>query len=130
MNKSDLIVQTAAKCNLSLDDATKVVDLIFNGFAKELAHGGHIEIRGFASFSVKNYGSYTGRNPKSGKTVTVKPKRLAVFRAGRPLRKRINNGKPTTAESSHRTNHRTGSKAISGYAAKIPKKPNAVLSAE
>ncbi|MCP4361477.1 MAG: integration host factor subunit beta, partial [Chloroflexi bacterium] len=34
--------------------------------AKELTDGGRVEIRGLCSFFVKEYGSYTGRNPKTG----------------------------------------------------------------
>ena len=36
-----------------------------------LAHGGRVEIRGFGAFSVKDYKSYTGRNPKTGEEVQV-----------------------------------------------------------
>jgi integration host factor subunit beta len=54
-----------------------------------LAKGQRVEIRGFGSFFVKKYRSYTGRNPKTGETVKVKPKKLPFFRCGRELRIRV-----------------------------------------
>jgi hypothetical protein len=47
-----------------------------------LCDGYRVEIRGFCAFKIKNYKGYTGRNPKSGKHVTVKPKKLPFFKAG------------------------------------------------
>jgi integration host factor subunit beta len=48
-----------------------------------------IEIRGFGSFVLREYKTYTGRNPKTGKEVDVKPKRLPYFKVGKELRGRI-----------------------------------------
>ena len=49
-----------------------------------------MEIRGFGSFKVKEYGSYAGRNPRTGDRVEVSPKRLPFFRAGKELKEYIN----------------------------------------
>ena len=87
MNKSDLIEVLAKKENLTDKQSVDIVNLIFDGFANELKKDGRIEIRGFGSFTVREYESYTGRNPKTGKTVQVKPKRLPFFKVGRELKK-------------------------------------------
>ena len=50
------------------------------------------EIRGFGSFSVKGYDGYMGRNPKTGEPVPVAPKRLPVFRVGKDLAARVDQG--------------------------------------
>ena len=57
--------------------------------AKELAKGGRVEIRGLCSFFVKEYRSYTGRNPKTGKQVKIAPKKLPFFKPGKELRERV-----------------------------------------
>jgi len=67
----------------------EIVDLMFKGFVNELKNGGRIEIRGFGSFTVRKYKSYKGRNPKTGKTVDVKPKRSPFFKVGRELKKMV-----------------------------------------
>jgi integration host factor subunit beta len=55
-----------------------------------LAKGDNIEIRGFGSFSVKEYGTYYGRNPKTGEKIKVKPKKLPFFKVGKELKERVN----------------------------------------
>ena len=89
MNKSDLIVALAEKKNLTEKQATEIVDLMFKGFINELRKGGRIEIRGFGSFTVRKYKGYKGRNPKTEKTVEVKPKKLPFFKVGRELKNMV-----------------------------------------
>ena len=89
MNKSDLINELAKKHNLTVQEATEIVNLVFDGFADTLRNGGRIEIRGFGSFAIKEYGAYTGRNPKEGTIVEVKPKKLPVFKVGKELKERV-----------------------------------------
>jgi integration host factor subunit beta len=38
---------------------------------------------------VKEYRSYTGRNPKTGEKVKIKPKKLPFFKAGKELKERV-----------------------------------------
>jgi integration host factor subunit beta len=70
--------------------ATDTINLIFNGFRDTLKKGDRIEIRSFGSFTVREYGGYTGRNPKTGAKTQVKPKRLPFFKVGKELRYRVN----------------------------------------
>ena len=86
MNKSDLIAALIAKENLTEKRATEIINLIFNGFSDTLKQGDRIEIRGFGSFSVREYESYKGRNPKTGGNVEVGPKKLPFFKVGRELK--------------------------------------------
>lgn len=89
MNKSELIAALAKKENLTEINAIKIVNLIFTGFTDTLIKGGRIEIRGFGSFSVREYGAYTGRNPRTGKEVDVRAKRGVFFKVGKELKKRV-----------------------------------------
>jgi integration host factor subunit beta len=89
MNKSDLIGVLAKKENLTDKQSMDIVNLMFDGFAKELKNDGRIEIRGFGSFAMKKYDAYKGRNPKTGNAVDVKPKRLPSFKVGRELKKMV-----------------------------------------
>jgi integration host factor subunit beta len=89
MNKSDLIVALSKKENLNEKIASEIVNLVFDGFVNELKNRRRIEIRGFGSFVVREHGAYKGRNPKTGKRIEVKPKRLPFFKVGRELKKRV-----------------------------------------
>jgi integration host factor subunit beta len=90
MNKSDLIYALSTKENLTHTNASDIVNMIFDGFADTLKKGGRIEIRGFGSFSMRDYGGYMGRNPKTGAKTPVRPKRLPFFKVGKELKERVN----------------------------------------
>lgn len=90
MNKSELIEALSKKENLTEKKAMDIVNLVFDGFTDELKKGGRIEIRGFGSFVVRSYESYTGRNPKTGNNISVAPKRLPFFKVGKELKEKIN----------------------------------------
>ena len=90
MNKSELVKALADQANISLDAATLVVNTFVDSMKDSLLEGGRVEIRGFGSFKVKEYGSYAGRNPRTGEKVAVEPKRLPFFRAGKELKEYLN----------------------------------------
>ena len=90
MNKSELVKALADQANISLDEATLVVNTFVDSMKESILEGGRVEIRGFGSFKVKEYGSYAGRNPRTGEKVAVEPKRLPFFRAGKELKEYLN----------------------------------------
>lgn len=90
MNKSDLINTLSEKENLALKNASTIVNLVFDGFTDALKNKGRIEIRGFGIFTVREYGAYSGRNPKTGEAIPVKPKKAPFFKVGKDLRERVN----------------------------------------
>ncbi|MDI6775855.1 MAG: HU family DNA-binding protein [Syntrophales bacterium] len=90
MNKSGVIEALSRKEGLTEKKASEIIKLVFDGFTEELKKGGRIEIRDFGSFVVRNYDAYTGRNPKTGKSIPVSSKKLPFFKAGKELRKRVN----------------------------------------
>ena len=90
VTKSELIERVAQASGLTKGRAEMVVNTIFDSMTDALAEGEGIEIRGFGSFTVRQYKSYEGRNPRSGEVVHVGPKRLPFFKVGKELRERVN----------------------------------------
>ena len=90
MNKSELIQKLAQQCNISTDEADMCVEIFIDEMKKALMEGNRVEIRGFGSFKMKEYGGYKGRNPKTGEQVQVEPKKLPFFRAGKELKDLVN----------------------------------------
>jgi integration host factor subunit beta len=90
MNKSELIDLVAQKTNMPRKRAEAVVNVIFGSMADTLCDDGRIEIRGFGSFVSRKYEEYTGRNPRTGETIHVAPKRLPFFKVGKELRDLVN----------------------------------------
>lgn len=89
MNKLELISALKSEANISKPEAAEVVQIFFDSMAEALASGERVEIRGLFSFFVKEYKSYTGRNPKTGEKVTIHPKKLPFFKCGKELKERI-----------------------------------------
>ena len=89
MNKSELIEQLAITRNISNKRAEEIVNLVFTSMTEALTAGDRIEIRGLGSIVVKDYGTYIGRNPKTGEPITVSPKKLPFFKVGKELKERI-----------------------------------------
>ena len=75
--------------------AESVVDEVFDCIAEALKRGESVEIRGFASFTLRSYREYDGRNPRTGEIIHVKTKRLPFFKVGQELRLRVNAGRFT-----------------------------------
>ncbi len=90
MNKSELVKALAEKSDISTEDASVVLSTVIDSMKDVLGKGGRVEIRGFGSFKVKEYGTYAGRNPRTGENVQVQPKRLPFFRAAKELKDFIN----------------------------------------
>jgi integration host factor subunit beta len=79
----------AQRSGISVIQAEEIVNLIYRKMRDTLVSGGRIEIRGFGSFVVKEYGAYEGRNPKTGEKIAVAPKKLPFFKVGKELKERI-----------------------------------------
>ena len=93
MNKSDLIEALSRDAELPISKAREVVKTVFNTTANALADGDRVEIRGLCSFFVKRYKGYKGRNPKTGKPIKVKPKKLPFFKCSKELKERVDTHK-------------------------------------
>lgn len=93
MNKSELIELLSLKRGISFKKSEEIVNTIFDSMTAAMLSGDRIEIRGFGSFVINEYKSYTGRNPKTGESIDVKPKKLPFFKVGKELKERVANNK-------------------------------------
>ena len=92
MNRAKLIKKVSERMNIQPRAAKVIVETIFDGMRESLQKGERIEIRGFGTFAVRQYGAYRGRNPKTGKIVDVSPKKLPHFKVGKELKDLVNQG--------------------------------------
>ena len=89
MNKIDIVNKLSEKAGLNQKIAKIVVDTSIESIKKAIVQGERVEIRGFGSFSLREYKSYKGRNPKNGEVVHVPPKKLPYFKVGKELKETI-----------------------------------------
>ena len=89
MNKLELISAVKNEANISKVESSRAVQIFFDSMGDAMARGERVEIRGLCSFYVKKYKSYTGRNPKTGAKLKIKPKKLPFFKSGKELKERV-----------------------------------------
>ena len=91
MTKSELIARLAeANPHLYQRDVERIVSTIFDEITNALANGDRVELRGFGAFSVKERSARTGRNPRTGESVSVPSKFIPYFKTGKQLREKLN----------------------------------------
>ncbi len=91
MTKSILIEKIAEKVKgLTKKQVEIVVETVFDSIKDALAKGGKVEIRGFGNFKLRSRKARKARNPKTGESVDVPPKKVPYFKVGKDLREMIN----------------------------------------
>jgi len=91
MTKSVLIEKIAEKVeDLSKKQVEVIVETVFESIKEALAKGGKVEIRGFGNFRLRNRNARKARNPKTGESVSVPPKKVPFFKVGKELREMVN----------------------------------------
>jgi DNA-binding protein HU-beta len=90
MNKGELIDRIAKDAKLTKGQAAEALDSVINGVAGALGKGGKVTLVGFGTFSVSKRAARKGRNPRTGKEINIKAKKVAKFKAGAELSKKVN----------------------------------------
>lgn len=70
-------------------DGIRITNAFFDAMTEILREGREIEIRNFGSFRVRSYGQRPARNPKTGEPVIIPERTKVLFKAGKLLRKVI-----------------------------------------
>ena len=91
MIRSELVQKVSeAHPDLTPRDVERIVATFFDAIVAQLAKGGRVELRGFGAFSTRARDARTGRNPRTGDTVSVDAKRVPYFKPGKEMRTRLN----------------------------------------
>ena len=89
MTKSELIEEVSDRLDVPRNRASAIVNAIFDAMKGALLEDERIELRGFGSFSIRNYDARVGRNPRTGEEVKVPPKKSVHFKVGKELKQRV-----------------------------------------
>ena len=87
MTKAELVDRLSNKINLTKKDSERIVNIVLGSIINSLAEGDKVELRGFGSFRSRQRNSRNGRNPKTGESVSVPSKNIPFFKAGKDLKK-------------------------------------------
>ena len=87
MHKGEIIAKVSKKAGCSKKEVGEIVDAVLDEISKVLKIGKEVVFTGFGTFRVKKRAARTGRNPKAGKKIKIRAKRVPVFKPGKGLRK-------------------------------------------
>ena len=90
MNKAELIEAIADAADLTKADAGRALDGLVTAVTKALKKGDTVSLVGFGSFQVKERAARQGRNPQTGKTITIAAAKIPSFKAGKALKDAVN----------------------------------------
>ncbi len=92
MKRSDLIRTIQMKYpRMDINEATSILDCLFDEITENLVKGQRVEIRRFGSFAPRKFATRMGYNPKTAQVISVASKRGMHFKMGTDLAKRLNN---------------------------------------
>ncbi|HAK61328.1 MAG TPA: integration host factor subunit beta [Nitrospiraceae bacterium] len=90
MTKAELVDQIAEKKpGLTRKEVENIVSTVLDSIKAALAREDKVEIRGFGSFRIRYRRAKDGRNPKTGETVSVPPKKVPFFKAGKEMKEMV-----------------------------------------
>lgn len=81
MNKAQLVEAVALDANISKVEARKVLDAVVRVTIQTLHQGEKLSLAGLGSFCIQQRPARTGRNPRTGATVKIPPRKVVKFRS-------------------------------------------------
>lgn len=90
MNKSELIGKIAEDAGLTKVQASSALDAVLDGVASTLVNGSKLTLVGFGTFSTAHRAARKGRNPQTGKEISIAAKTVVKFKPGKELSAKVN----------------------------------------
>lgn len=99
MTKRELVIEVAERLGFTQNEVSDVVQATLDAITDSLAEGKRLEIRNFGVFDLKKRDARMGRNPRTGESVPIDEKRVAVFKPGKSLKERVESPASTPSAS-------------------------------
>ena len=89
MTKLELVEKMATAAGITKVAAGKTLSALMSGISNSLKKGQRVSLVGFGTFSVQRRKARKGRNPRTGKEMTIPDCRVPKFSAGKALKKLV-----------------------------------------
>lgn len=89
MTKKDIVLRITDTTGIKQVDVKKVVQKTFDVIIDSLLRNEKVELRNFGVFKVKERRARFGRNPRTGESVPVPPRKVVVFKPGLEMKQKI-----------------------------------------
>ncbi|GAN55085.1 integration host factor subunit alpha [Tanticharoenia sakaeratensis] len=95
VTRAHLAEHIYSQVGLSRHESADLLEGVLEKIAATLEEGHSVKLSGFGTFSVRQKGRRTGRNPKTGVEVPIMPRSVLVFRPSQILKNGVNEGSGT-----------------------------------
>ena len=89
MTKKDIVLRITDMTQIKQVDVKKIVQKTFDVIVESLVRNEKVELRNFGVFKIKERKARFGRNPRTGASVPVPPRKVVVFKPGLEMKQRI-----------------------------------------
>lgn len=101
ITRADLVEHLFNEVGFNKTESRDFINSFFNQIKNNLVDGKSVKISGFGHFMTREKSERIGRNPKTGKEVTITARRVVFFRASQKLKNQVREaaGQHTKEES-------------------------------
>ncbi len=92
LTKMELVGLVQEGIGLTKKGCVTAVDSLFEIMKDELVQGNPVKISGFGKWTIRSKHARKGRNPKTGKAITLSGRKVVLFKASNVLRKALSRG--------------------------------------
>jgi len=86
LTKADLAETLCVDMGLNKREAKDFVDFFFEAIRRSLESGENVRLSGFGNYELRDKPARPGRNPKTGKSVPIEPRRVVTFKASQKFK--------------------------------------------
>jgi integration host factor subunit alpha len=90
LTKADIIESVNQQLGFPKKKCDEVVEQLIETIKSTLASGDEVLVSGFGKFSVNDKKERKGRNPATGDSMMLRPRRVVTFKCSGKLRKNVN----------------------------------------
>ncbi len=89
MTKKDIVLRITDMTGIKQVDVKKIVQKTFDVIIESLVRSEKVELRNFGVYKIKERKARFGRNPRTGESVPVPPRKVVVFKPGLEMKTKI-----------------------------------------
>jgi integration host factor subunit alpha len=90
LTKADIVEAIAQQDGFTLKKSKNTVETLLEIIKRTLESGEDVLLSGFGKFCVKEKEARRGRNPASGESMMLQPRKVVTFKCSGKLREKIN----------------------------------------
>jgi integration host factor subunit alpha len=89
MTKAEIATIICDRVGLSKKESSQIVEIVLEEIKNTLEKGEDVKISGFGHFMVRAKNSRRGRNPKTGESIIIEPRKVVTFRASQLVKDQL-----------------------------------------